>query len=85
MDFDQYMNQTKWRLKFKDLRNVLMLFLGFMCSGRNVLITRLKILNLHFSNENDETIHRLECNPQNRQLYVVTDYVLSPDKDNKLH
>jgi hypothetical protein len=85
MYFDQYMKEMKWRLKFKDLRNALLLFVGFMYSGHNVLRTGIKFSHFHSSPENDETIHRLQCKPQNRQLYVVTEYVQSPDTDNKLH
>jgi len=42
VDFDEYMKEKMWRQKFNDLRNALLLFLGFMYSGHNVLLTGFK-------------------------------------------
>jgi len=41
VDFDEYMKE-KWRQKFNDLRNALLLFLGFMYSGHNLLLPGFK-------------------------------------------
>jgi hypothetical protein len=39
-----YMKRKKWRQKFNDLRNDLLLFVGFVYSGHNVLLTGFKFL-----------------------------------------
>lgn len=91
VDFDEYMKEKMWRQKFNILRNALLLFLGFMYSGHNVLLTGFKFSLLIYTMKIFAPVLRrmkkstdFNITPQIRQLYVVTDYGQSTDTDNKL-